>query len=98
MLFADKRNLETNLQVNLLKIREKELQFYVQNCISSAFHAQRSPKPAAETPSAALYSGYAVRCPCRVRLQRHHHGGHPRAHKPLAKGRLARGLRVCNGL
>ena len=36
MLFADKRNLETNLQVNLLKIREKELQFYVQNCIASA--------------------------------------------------------------
>ena len=36
MLFADKRNLETNLQVSLLKIRDKELQFYVGNCIASA--------------------------------------------------------------
>ena len=35
MLFADKRNLETNLQVSLLKIRDKELQFYVGNCIAS---------------------------------------------------------------
>ena len=34
MLFADKRALETNLQVSLLKIREKELQFYTQNCIA----------------------------------------------------------------
>mmetsp|Transcript_21833 Transcript_21833/g.51743 ORF Transcript_21833/g.51743 Transcript_21833/m.51743 type:complete len:188 (-) Transcript_21833:81-644(-) len=34
MLFADKRNLETNLQVSLLKIRDKELQFYVGNCIA----------------------------------------------------------------
>ena len=31
---ADKRALETNLQVSLLKIREKELQFYTQNCIA----------------------------------------------------------------
>lgn len=30
MLYADKRALETNLQVSLLKIREKELQFYTQ--------------------------------------------------------------------
>ena len=34
MLYADKRALETNLQVSLLKIREKELQFYTQNCIA----------------------------------------------------------------
>jgi hypothetical protein len=29
MLFADKRALETNLKVNLLAIREKELNYYV---------------------------------------------------------------------
>ena len=34
MLYADKRALETNLQVSLLKIREKELAFYTQNCIA----------------------------------------------------------------
>ena len=43
MLFADKRNLETNLQVSLLKIRDKELQFYVGNCIASA--RSRAPVP-----------------------------------------------------
>ena len=47
MLFADKRALETNLQVSLLKIREKELQFYTQNCIAIgtqvARAARRSP-------------------------------------------------------
>lgn len=29
MLYADKRALETNLKVNLLAIREKELNYYV---------------------------------------------------------------------
>jgi len=46
MLFADKRALETNLQVSLLKIREKELQFYTQNCIAIGTQA-------------ALLSGFA---------------------------------------
>jgi len=32
MLYADKRALETNLKVNLLAIREKELNYYTQNC------------------------------------------------------------------
>jgi hypothetical protein len=32
MLYADKRALETKLQVSLLSIREKELNFYTQNC------------------------------------------------------------------
>mmetsp|Transcript_10401 Transcript_10401/g.22075 ORF Transcript_10401/g.22075 Transcript_10401/m.22075 type:complete len:250 (+) Transcript_10401:66-815(+) len=32
MLYADKRALETNLKVDLLAIREKELNFYVSNC------------------------------------------------------------------
>ena len=32
MLYADKRALETNLKVNLLAIREKELIYYAQNC------------------------------------------------------------------
>ena len=48
MLFADKRNLETNLQVSLLKIRDKELQFYVGNCIASALartHTRCTTKP-----------------------------------------------------
>ena len=31
MLFADKRALETNLKVNLLAIREKELNYYVRS-------------------------------------------------------------------
>ena len=43
---ADKRALETNLQVSLLKIREKELQFYTQNCIAIGTQA-------------ALLSGFA---------------------------------------
>ena len=34
MLFADKRNVETQLKVNLIKIRENELNFYTQNCLS----------------------------------------------------------------
>lgn len=34
MLFADKRALETNLKVNLLAIREKELNYYTQNCLA----------------------------------------------------------------
>jgi len=46
MLYADKRALETNLQVSLLKIREKELQFYTQNCIAIGTQA-------------ALLSGFA---------------------------------------
>ena len=33
-LFADKRALETNLKVGLLQIREKELNFYTQNCLA----------------------------------------------------------------
>lgn len=32
MLFADKRALETTLQKQLLTLREKEINFYVQNC------------------------------------------------------------------
>lgn len=31
MLYADKRVLETNLKVNMIEIREKELNYYVQN-------------------------------------------------------------------
>jgi len=34
MLFADKRALETNLKVNLLAIREKELNYCTQNCLA----------------------------------------------------------------
>lgn len=34
MLLADKRALETSLKVNLLSIREKELNFYTNNCLT----------------------------------------------------------------
>ena len=34
MLYADKRNLELNLQVALLGIRNKELHFYTENLIA----------------------------------------------------------------
>jgi len=34
MLYADKRALETNLKVSLLAIREKELNYYSQNCLA----------------------------------------------------------------
>jgi len=34
MLHADKRALEQNLKVSLLKIREKELHFYTENCVA----------------------------------------------------------------
>ena len=71
MLFADKRNLETNLQVSLLKIREKELQFYVQNCIASA--PWRSPtRRLTQNPlsPACCRSGHTVCGPRRLRLQR----------------------------
>ena len=71
MLYADKRNLETNLQVSLLKIREKELNFYVQNCIASArrplCHARpclaqgqdRPPPPSAVGTQSAVLAGFA---------------------------------------
>ena len=34
MLWADKRALETNLKVQLLQIRERELEFYVRNTLT----------------------------------------------------------------
>lgn len=34
MLFADKRALQTDLKVQLLEIREKELNFYTTNCLN----------------------------------------------------------------
>ena len=46
MLFADKRNLEVSLQVALLKIRDKELQFYTDNLMAIGTQA-------------ALMSGFA---------------------------------------
>ena len=42
MLYADKRALETNLKVELLQIREKELNFYVTNCQSIGTQVERS--------------------------------------------------------
>ena len=39
MLFADKRALETDLKLELLEIREKELNFYTTNCAHLAFLA-----------------------------------------------------------
>lgn len=46
MLFADKRALQTNLKVSLLEIREKELNFYSNNCLAIGTQA-------------ALLSGFA---------------------------------------
>ena len=34
MLWADKRALETNLKLSLLQIRERELNFYTNNCLA----------------------------------------------------------------
>ena len=42
MLYADKRALETNLKVNLLAIREKELNYYSQNCLAIGTQAATS--------------------------------------------------------
>ena len=76
MLFADKRNLETNLQVSLLKIREKELQFYVQNCIASAptapvrTSARKICRSASGAHAASRRSGHAVRGARGLRVQR----------------------------
>jgi hypothetical protein len=56
MLFADKRNLETNLQVSLLKIRDKELQFYVGNCIASAPARAPTPPNAPCVPLTAVFA------------------------------------------
>lgn len=39
MLFADKRALQTNLKLGLLEIREKELNFYTNNCMHLGFLA-----------------------------------------------------------
>ena len=47
MLYADKRALQTNLKVNLLEIREKELNFYANNCLTVGTQA-------------ALLSGFAA--------------------------------------
>eukprot|EP00302_Diacronema_sp_CCMP2436_P009538 CAMPEP_0179885532 /NCGR_PEP_ID=MMETSP0982-20121206/30334_1 /TAXON_ID=483367 /ORGANISM="non described non described, Strain CCMP 2436" /LENGTH=266 /DNA_ID=CAMNT_0021781125 /DNA_START=472 /DNA_END=1269 /DNA_ORIENTATION=+ len=46
MLYADKRALENNLQVSLIRIREKELDFYAKNCTAIGTQA-------------ALLSGFA---------------------------------------
>ena len=46
MLYADKQALETDLKVCLLAIRERELDFYTQNCRSIG-------------TSAALLAGFA---------------------------------------
>ena len=43
MLYADKRALETNLKVELLEIREKELNFYSQNCYTVGTEAALLP-------------------------------------------------------
>ena len=37
MLFADKRALQTNLKLDLLEIREKEVKFYTTNCSNRGF-------------------------------------------------------------
>ena len=37
MLYADKRALQTNLKLDLLEIREKELNFYTTNCSNLGF-------------------------------------------------------------
>ena len=37
MLFADKRALQTNLKLDLLEIREKEVKFYTTNCSNLGF-------------------------------------------------------------
>ena len=39
MLFADKRALQTNLKLELLEIREKELNYYSTNCSNLSFLA-----------------------------------------------------------
>ncbi|KAG8462372.1 hypothetical protein KFE25_012192 [Diacronema lutheri] len=39
MLYADKAALRTNLKVNLLRIRERELNFYTNNCLSISTQA-----------------------------------------------------------
>lgn len=39
MLYADKNALRTNLKVNLLRIRERELNFYTNNCLSISTQA-----------------------------------------------------------
>lgn len=39
MLFADKRALQTNLKLELLEIREKELNYYATNCSNLSFLA-----------------------------------------------------------
>jgi len=46
MLYADKNALRTQLKVNMLKIRERELRFYTNNCLSIS-------------TSAALLAGFA---------------------------------------
>ena len=43
MLYADKRALETNLKVSLLAIREKELNYYAQNCLAVGTRRPSSP-------------------------------------------------------
>ncbi len=65
MLFADKQALETNLQVELLRIREKELSYYTNNCLSVGM-------------SAALLAGFGRWRSERVPCQRFAHLYSPR--------------------
>ena len=55
MLYADKNALRTNLKVNMLRIRERELTYYTNNCLSISTSAvrgaQRARRHAALPPS-----------------------------------------------
>jgi len=73
MLYADKRALETNLQVSLLKIREKELQFYTQNCIAIGTQARGPRRGSGEEERAAGADGDGA-IPARLPLQPHSSG------------------------
>ena len=47
MLFADKNALRTQLKVNMLKIRERELLYYTNNCLAIATQASLRTYPSA---------------------------------------------------
>ena len=70
MLFADKRALQTNLKVSLLEIREKELNFYTNNCLTigvqasllAGFASTALMTPVSRTPLAlhVVYLAFSV--------------------------------------
>ena len=91
MLFADKRALETNLQVSLLKIREKELRMPPRCAIlapEKLLTAPRAPRRRRVLHAELHRDRHAGGAALGLRVQRHHPGRHTRGVERCPQGAL----------